>query len=101
MEGHQMPIDYENGKVTLTVRLNGTDENSWHKFGLTQNPFPQLAKMEYDRFTLHLAALDGDPIPDTDYIRNHLKGWDPEFVKLCCLKFKKGKRVTFIVEWPI
>lgn len=35
---------------TLKISLNGTDSNPWHKLGLTQNPFPQLARYETDRF---------------------------------------------------
>jgi hypothetical protein len=85
--------------VKLIVRLNGTSENPWHKMGLTQNPFPQIARAEYDRHCLHLAALDGDPIPNTDYIRSHLKGWPDEFVDLCCSQFKKGEQVEFEVHW--
>ena len=85
---------------TLRVDLNGTDTNPFHKFGLTQNPFPQLGRMEFDRYTLHLAKLGADPIPDTDYIRNHLRGWEPEFVDGCCARFKKGEMVTFFIHWP-
>jgi TorA maturation chaperone TorD len=48
---------------------------------------------------LHLARLDGDPIPDTDYIRNHLRGWSPEFIELCCKQFRKGELVAFDVVW--
>lgn len=88
-------------KVILRVELNGTDENPWHRMGLTQNPFPQIAKAEYDSKCLHLQALGGNPIPDTDYIRNHLKGWNEEFIELCCSKFEKGKVVKFRVEFPV
>jgi hypothetical protein len=86
--------------IQLRVCLNGTDENPFHGMGLKQNPFPQLGRYEYDRSCLHLAALGGDPIPDADYIRRHLKGWSPEFVDLCCKQFRKGEYVTFLVEWP-
>jgi hypothetical protein len=86
--------------ITLRVALNGTDENPFHHMGLTQNPFPQLGRYEYDRQCLHLAALGGEPIPDADHIRKHLAGWEPEFVELCCERFRKGVYVTFDVEWP-
>ncbi len=85
---------------TLRVNLNGTDTNPFHVMGLTQNPFPQLARYEFDRYTLHLAKLGADPVPDTDYIRAHLRGWSPEFVELCCKHFVRGKMVRFVVEWP-
>ncbi len=86
--------------LTLRVTLNGTDTNPFHQFGLTQNPFPQLGKMEYDRQTLHLAKLGADPIPDVAYIRKHLAGWTPEFIDLLCEKFKPGDMVRFMVEFP-
>ena len=86
--------------MTILVVLNGTDENPWHRMGLTQNPIPQLGKKEYDRACLHLQALGGEPIPDVDYIRNHLKGWNEEFVELCCTNFRKGEIVRFEVFWP-
>ena len=85
--------------MKLKVALNGTDKNPFHKWGLKQNPFPQIGKYEYDRQCRHLQALGGDPIPDTDYIRNHLKGWSDEFVEVCCEEFRKGEYVTFTVEW--
>lgn len=84
----------------MTVRLNGTDENPWLRMGLTQNPIPQLGKYEYDRWCLHLQKLGADPIPDTDYIRNHLRGYTDELVDLCCRQFKKGEMVEFDVYWP-
>ena len=88
-------------KVRLEVCLNGTDENPYHKMGLTQNPFPQLAVHEYAAAELHLQKLGADPIPDTDYIRKHLEGWTDEFVDICCRMFKKGEYVTFTVEFDL
>lgn len=84
----------------LRVVLNGTDENPWHKMGLTQNPFPQLARAETDGAVLRLQSLGGDPIPHTDYIRERLHGFTPEFVELVCSKFKKGEIVRFLVTFP-
>lgn len=86
--------------MKLRVTLNGTDKNPFHRLGMTQNPFPQLGRREYDRHILHLAKLAADPIPDADYIRRHLQGWSTEFVELCCRLFSKGEIVTFEVEWP-
>jgi len=85
--------------MQLRVTLNGTDRNPWHRWGLTQNPFPQLGKAEYDAHCLRLQSLGGDPIPDTDYIRKVLEGWSPEFVELCCQRFKKGAIVQFHVAF--
>lgn len=86
--------------MIIKVVLNGTDENPWHLYGLSQNPFPQIAKAEVSGLLLHLAALGGDPIPNVEYIRGYLKGWSDEFVELCCAKYEQGKMVEFHVEFP-
>lgn len=85
--------------IKIRVELNGTSENPWHKMGLTQNPIPQLAKYELDRACLIVQKLGGDPIPNTDYIRETLKGFSPEFTELCCAKFVPGETVKFEVYW--
>jgi hypothetical protein len=82
-------------KIQFTVRLNGTNENPFHRLGLIQNPFPQVAKSEYAPHLLHLARLGGVCIPDTDYIRRHLQGWSEEFVEGCCRRFRRGEMVEF------
>jgi hypothetical protein len=85
---------------TLRVELNGTNENPWHRFALTQNPFPQIAKAEYHRQCLRVQGLGGNPIPDVQYIRNYLRGYaSDEFIELCCANFKKGKIVRFTVTF--
>lgn len=86
--------------MRLLVALNGTDENPFHKLGLNQNPFPQVADHRYIKQVVHLQALGGDPIKDEQQIRDHLKGWSDEFVELCCKNFKKGEYVRFTVEFP-
>jgi hypothetical protein len=86
--------------VRITVYLNGTDKNPFRVFGLNQNPFPQIAKHEYAGHLLHLQALGGDPIPDTDYIRRYLAGWNSTFVEVLCSQFRKGEMVKFDVEFP-
>lgn len=85
--------------MKLRVSLNGTDENPFHKLGLKQNPFPQIGRMEYDAGERQINKLGGDPIPDTNYIRETLKGFSEEFIELCCRQFKKGEYVTFTVNW--
>ena len=86
--------------MKFTVTLNGTDENYWHKLGLTQNPFPLIPQAELYAQSMILSKLGADPIPDTDYIRDALKGWSSEFVELCCKMFKKGEIVRFTVSFP-
>jgi hypothetical protein len=85
--------------MMLRVELNGTDTNPYYRLGLCQNPFPQIADAKYAAQCLHLQALGGDPIPDVEYIRKHLKGWKDEFVEICCQRFEKGKLVKFDVEF--
>lgn len=86
--------------MKITVRLNGTKENPWHKYGLKQNPFPQLGKAQYDAACLRVQSLGGDPIPNADYIRERLAGFSKEFVAGCVERFKPGELVEFVVEWP-
>lgn len=86
--------------MKLKVELNGTSENPYHRWGLVQNPFPQIARAEFASQCLHLQKLGAAPIPNTAYIRKHLQGWSPEFVELCCQKFKPGEYVTFTVNFP-
>jgi hypothetical protein len=85
---------------TIKVRLNGTNKNSWHKMGLKQNPFPQLGKAEYDAGERQINSLDGDPIKDANDIRQRLKGFSEEFIEGCVARFKPGKRVEFLVNFP-
>ena len=84
---------------SLTVVLNGTDDNPWSAMGLTHNPFPQLGRAEWDAATLRLQSLGGAPIPDTGYIRDRLAGFSAEFIELCCARYVKGALVKFDVQW--
>jgi len=86
--------------ATIVVRLNGTNENPFAKWGLNQNPFPQIPKAEYSEACLRMQSLGGEPIPNVEHIRKTLEGFTPEFVNLCCRMFKRGMYVTFTVEWP-
>jgi len=86
--------------MKFRVQLNGMNENPYHKFGLSQNPFPQIAKYEYTHWILQVQKLGGDPIPNTQYIRDILKGCTKEFIDVCCQRFNPGKYVTFEVEFP-
>lgn len=87
-------------KMLMKVALNGTNENPYHKYGLTQNPFPQLANAEYQSGCLRVQSLGGDPIPNVEYIREKLEGMTEEFIDLCCSQFRKGEYVTFMVSFP-
>lgn len=86
--------------MKLKVLLNGTKENPWLRLGVTQNPFPQIARAEYSAACLRLQKLGGDPIPNVEYIRETLVGFTPEFVALCCKNFKPGQMVAFTVNFP-
>lgn len=85
--------------MKLVVELNGTNVNPWHRIGLKQNPFPQIAKAEYAGAVHRVQKLGGDPIPNTAYIRETLVGFSDEFVALCCAKYIPGKTVRFAVNW--
>jgi len=85
-----MPLEF-------TVRLNGTSENHWHRMGLTQNPFPQIAKAELMHGMMQINSLDGDPITGPADIRARLKGFTEEFIQLCISQFKPGEQVEFDV----
>ena len=87
-------------QLKVTVRLNGTDHNPWHKYGLKQNPFPQIARAEYDRGCQQINSLNGDPIKDADDIRQRLQGFSKEFIELCVAKFRPGETVVFNVFFP-
>lgn len=86
-------------KYTYTVRLNGTDENPYEKWGLRANPFPQIGKAEWAVHERTLNMLAAEPIPDVEFLRQRLAGFSKEFVELCCGQFRKGEIVTFDVSW--
>lgn len=81
--------------MRLTVHLNGTNENPWHKYGLTQNPFPQIAEYRYSAACLQMQALDGEPIKSLYDIHQRLRGWSEEFIELCCDAYIPGESVSF------
>lgn len=89
------------GITTLTVVINGTDVNPWLEFGLTQNPFPQIAKAELMPAMAQLNKLGAEPIKSTAQIREILKNWSEEFISLCCEKYRSGKTVDFTVSFPV
>src|SRR5689334_15285804 len=91
-------------EMQIRVELNGTKVNHWHKLGLTQNPFPQIARAEYTGACIRLQSLGGDPIPEgraAAYIRERLEGFTEEFINLCIQQYRPGAMVRFIATWPM
>jgi hypothetical protein len=87
-------------RIELNVTINGTDVNPWHRFGLRQNPFPQIGKAEYAAGERKLASLDGDPVRAAEDIRERLAGFAPEFVEGIIRRWQPGRRVTFKIAFP-
>ena len=87
-------------RIELNVTINGTGINPWHRFGLRQNPFPQLGKAEYAAGERQLASLDGDPVRTADDIRERLAGFDPAFVEGVIQRWQPGRRVRFKIVFP-
>jgi hypothetical protein len=87
-------------RIELNVTINGTDMNPWHRFGLRQNPFPQIGKAEYAAGERKLASLDGDPVRTADDIRERLAGFNPEFVEGVIQRWQPGRRVRFKIVFP-
>lgn len=84
----------------LLVKINGTNNNPWHKMFLTKNPLPQMPRAELMPHMQALAKLDADPIKDTSQIRQILGDlFTNEFIELCCNQFKLGERVGFYVHF--
>lgn len=90
----------DDGTLTVRVTINGTTENPWGRYGLTCNPFPQLAKAEFSRGERQIASLDGDPVTDEADLRERLAGFSAEFIELCVSQYQPGQRVRFAVTFP-
>lgn len=89
--------------MKLQVALNGTDENPFAVYGVSQNPFPQIAKYELLTHIRNLQKLGGPPIPKDraeQYIKEVLEGWSEEFIDLCLKHYKYGEYVKFDVDIP-
>lgn len=88
--------------MKLQVKLNGTATNPFARYGLKQNPFPQIAEYEYSAGCLQVQKLGGEPIPHDryeEYIRDVLSDFSEEFVNLCVSRFKPGEMVEFDVTF--
>ena len=82
--------------IKIVVKLNGTDKNPFEAMGLTQNPFPVIAKAEYESACLALQSLEGIPLLDELDIRKRLTGKVDEYIiMVCCIKFQPGKMSEF------
>jgi hypothetical protein len=86
--------------VAITVTINGTDANPWARYQLKANPFPQIAKAEYEGAERALASLDGEPVTSAEDIRARLRGFSEEFVAGCIARWQPGKRISFRVSFP-
>lgn len=86
--------------MKVKIVLNGTDENPYLKLGFTQNPFPAIPKDEFAVANRIVADLEANPIKDEIDLRKRLQGCTEEFINGCILRFKKGMKVTFEIEWP-
>ena len=89
--------------MILRVNLNGTAVNPFERYGLKQNPFPQIAKAELDGAMRQLNRLGAEPIPPGNYkehIREVLAGWSEEFIEGCIARYMPGQMVKFDVRLP-
>ena len=84
----------------LKVTLNGTDRNPYARWGLKQNPFPQLGRAEFYQAEMTINSLAAEPIKDEADLRKRLRGFTGEFVNLCARNFKPGTTVSFYVTFP-
>jgi hypothetical protein len=83
----------------ITVSINGTTENPWHRFGLTRNPFPQIAHYEWMAGQDALASLD-EPVSSEEEIRQRLEGKvSAELIELCVRQYRPGEHVTFDITF--
>jgi hypothetical protein len=94
------PSEQPHDTIRLTVRINGTDTNPWARYGLRQNPFPQVAKHELLAGERMLASLDGEPVTTTQDIRDRLAGCSAELIELCIAQWRPGERVEFDIVFP-
>jgi hypothetical protein len=81
--------------MKIKITINGTDTNPHLRYGLIQNPFPQIAKAEYNWLDTAINSLAGDPVKDVADIRRRLRGCSEEFINLVCNKYVPGEKVTF------
>ena len=85
--------------MILHFVLNCTDKNPLERWGLRQNPFPQIAKNELDRAMVQLNSL-GRPLRGPEDIAERLEGWGEEFITECQKRYAPGVFVHCTVTIP-
>lgn len=92
----------DHGTFDIVIRLNGTSENPYARWGMSHNPFPQIAKYEHTASIIALQKLGGEPIPHDryeQYIRKMLRGlWTDEFIDRVVKAFRPGEYLTLSVK---
>jgi hypothetical protein len=93
-------VRWKESDMKIPIVLNGTDENRFAQYGLKRNPFPAIPKAGYTGVNNVLAKLAAEPIPSVDYLRAQLKGFHPEFIRLCCSWYRKGEVIRVMLDVP-
>ena len=90
--------------IQVSVWLNGTATNPFHKVGLTCNPFPALpdANPKFRALNHALRVLGSEPMPTVEDLKGKLTklGAVPEFIELCVKHYRPGKITRFSIEFP-
>jgi len=85
--------------ITVTIVLNGTNENIYERWGLGTNPFPAIAKAEAFAANRLIADL-ARPTPHWSMMKKRLARCTPEFVDICEQMYEQGKVTRFTVTFP-
>lgn len=86
--------------ATITVVLNGSNQNPFERMGLRCNPFPQVGDYELMPLQSRLAELGGEPIKDEADLRKRLEGFTPGFIEGCINRYIPGQVVKFTITFP-
>jgi hypothetical protein len=87
-------------QVEVTFTINGTGQNPYAYWGLSQNPFPSSGIHEFAAAEAHLASLGGEPILTEADIRDRLPGFDPAFVRRVIDAWVPGRIVHVTMRFP-
>jgi len=86
--------------VIYTVRINGTDRSMFpDNWGITRNPFPQIGQARFDHAEQALSKLQ-EPGQTLATIKETLKDFDQEFVKMVAEAYRPGHVVRLDVSIP-
>ena len=96
------PAADEADEVVLHFTINGTDANPYGRWGLRQNPFPQVSTGDAPvRPQLALQSLGGEPVRDAADIRERLAGYfTPGFIEGVVARWKPGEMVRIRLTFP-